>query len=377
MATAAPKGIGTDAEAAQATAFMREQPWYRSLFTSWGVNPDDPGNFHLNDDQQEQLLNVAHDNGLGISDSYEIDRNGAIREKSHKLRNTLIGAGIAGSMFIPGVGPAVLSGLSAAGHGIAAGATALGHGAATLGSKAASFLGFGSHAADPMAATLSAEGNSPWLAGAGELAGETGEAADGIPAAFGWNAVDTVGSAAPSAASTAAGGTAMAAGSKTASSGLFERLASKYGVDVAKGVVGGLFSNAQNNKRLNLENSMSDPYRGQLFQSRDVAKLDQMATGELHGVADEHRRALRAPLSSPSRHPGRRATRCDRWPAPTRRASPARAGPVSPRRRHACRRPTCGCRRRLCCCAALMARQRGSAPMLRAPPDAAQSPWLA
>jgi hypothetical protein len=125
--------------------------------------------------------NVAHDNGLGISDSYEIDRNGAIREKSHKLRNTLIGAGIAGSMFIPGVGPALLSGLSAAGHGIAAGATALGHGAATLGSKAASFLGFGGHAADPMAATLSAEGNSPWLAGAGELAGETGGWRGGHP----------------------------------------------------------------------------------------------------------------------------------------------------------------------------------------------------
>jgi hypothetical protein len=280
MATKPPPGIGNDAQAAQATAFMREQPWYRSLFTSWGVNPDNPGDFHLNDDQQAQLLNVAHDNGLGISDSYEIDRNGAIREKGHKLRNTLIGAGIAGSMFIPGVGPAILSGLSAAGNGIAAGASALGHGAAAFGSKAAGVLGFSGHAADPMAATLSAEGNSPWLSGAGELAGETGaDGAEGIPAAFGWNAVDTVGSAAPSAASTAAGGTAMAAGSKSASSGLFERLASKYGVDVAKGVVGGLFSNAQNNKRLNLENSMNDPYRGQLFQSRDTAKLDQMATG--------------------------------------------------------------------------------------------------
>lgn len=372
MATAAPKGIGTDAEAAQATAFMREQPWYRSLFTSWGVNPDDPGNFHLNDDQQEQLLNVAHDNGLGISDSYEIDRNGAIREKSHKLRNTLIGAGIAGSMFIPGVGPAVLSGLSAAGHGIAAGATALGHGAATLGSKAASFLGFGSHAADPMAATLSAEGNSPWLAGAGELAGETGEAADGIPAAFGWNAVDTVGSAAPSAASTAAGGTAMAAGSKTASSGLFERLASKYGVDVAKGVVGGLFSNAQNNKRLNLENSMSDPYRGQLFQSRDVAKLDQMANGNF--------------TASPTSIEGRYAHSYQPEPAWTpsdtvRQVASANEASVAGGGQYHLgddnlpaanvKMPATTLLR-----AALLARQLGSAPMLGTP-DAAQSPWLA
>lgn len=143
MATPLPPGIGTDDQAAQATAFMRSTPWYRQLFQSWGVNPDNPGAFHLNDDQQQQLLSTARANGIGISDRYEIDRNGAIVEGGHKLRNTLIGAGIgAGAIF----GAPALAGLfaggggagAAAGAGVGLGETAGGFG---VGGLSASSLG--------------------------------------------------------------------------------------------------------------------------------------------------------------------------------------------------------------------------------------------
>ena len=81
MPSALPAGIGTDQQAAQATAFMREQPWYRALFQSWGVNPDNPGEFHLSDDQQAQLLNTARQHGIGISE----DRKSTRLNSSHRL----------------------------------------------------------------------------------------------------------------------------------------------------------------------------------------------------------------------------------------------------------------------------------------------------
>lgn len=171
MAATLPPGIGNDQQAEQATAFMREQPWYRQQMAEWGANPDNPGG-ELANSQKDQLLKMARDHGIGISDRYEIGDNGEIREGGHKLRNALIGAGIAGAMFIPGVGPAVLHGLTAAGHGIASGVGALGSGLSSgasalggaggvigAGSKIAGLLGAGKDTVESLGAQNAAEAN--------------------------------------------------------------------------------------------------------------------------------------------------------------------------------------------------------------------------
>lgn len=134
MAGTLPSGIGNPQQAQQATAYMRQQPWYAQLVTSWGLNPtktDANGNLvdprtgqsvKLTDQQQQQLIATARDNGIGISDSYNIDENGQIaKPDSHMLRNIAIAAGIAGL---------AVTGLGAAGIGPLAGAFGTGTGAA-------------------------------------------------------------------------------------------------------------------------------------------------------------------------------------------------------------------------------------------------------
>jgi len=122
-----PPGIGNPQQALQATAFMRQQPWYQALVRSWGVNPagDQNGNVRLSDAQQQQLLAAARQHGIGISDRYQIDENGQIAEQpSHLWRNIGIGAGIGGltltGLGAAGIGP--LSGLFGAGTGAGAAA---------------------------------------------------------------------------------------------------------------------------------------------------------------------------------------------------------------------------------------------------------------
>lgn len=133
-----PAGIGNPQQALQATAAMRNEPWYQQLVRGWGLNPagDANGNVHLNDSQQYQLLNQARAHGIGISDSYQIDENGQIAQvPSHLLRNIGIGAGIAGL---------ALTGFGAAGIGPLAGAlggeAAAGGGAALAGDAGDFFL---------------------------------------------------------------------------------------------------------------------------------------------------------------------------------------------------------------------------------------------
>lgn len=133
-----PPGIGNPQQALQATAFLREQPWYQQQLRTWGYDPsriDSNGNLagvKFTDAQKDQLLNLARQKGIGISDRYRIDENGQIAEDdSHWLRNTLIGAGLVGAHFVPVVGPLLDSALLHAGHGIASGLGAAGHGLGT------------------------------------------------------------------------------------------------------------------------------------------------------------------------------------------------------------------------------------------------------
>lgn len=123
MAGELPTGLGNDQQATQATAFLRQQPWYLQWLQQNRITPGPDQQVHLNDQQREQLQQLVTSHGIGMNNKYdEIDENGQISEGHHKLRNTLIGAGI---------GAAALTGFGAAGIGPLAGA--LGGGAAAGG----------------------------------------------------------------------------------------------------------------------------------------------------------------------------------------------------------------------------------------------------
>lgn len=156
MAATLPPGIGNPQQAQQATAFIREQPWYANLLKTWGlqnpppgVNGGNPVNAQgqpakLSDQQQQQLIATAQQAGVGISDRYSIDENGQIAEPdSHMLRNLAIGAGLAASLFIPGVTEAIVGGLGAAGSAVTSGLGALG-GAGGVGAGVSTAIGAGS-----------------------------------------------------------------------------------------------------------------------------------------------------------------------------------------------------------------------------------------
>lgn len=133
-----PKGLGTDQEASQATAAMRQSPWYQDWAKQNGLQfeGNEFSNAKLNDNQQQQLYDMALKHGIGLNNKYDqIDENGQISEAHHKLRNTLIGLAIGGAaatgLGAAGIGP--LSGMFGASSGIAAGAGADVAGASALG----------------------------------------------------------------------------------------------------------------------------------------------------------------------------------------------------------------------------------------------------
>jgi hypothetical protein len=128
-----PPGIGNTQQAMTATAAFRNSPQYQTWLNQNGLVADTTGvnggnpltksgqPATLTDAQQQNLLTTMQNAGIGISgNSWHVDQNGQIAQNSsHLLRNILIGAGIGGSLLIPGVGEAVLGGLQSAGSGIA------------------------------------------------------------------------------------------------------------------------------------------------------------------------------------------------------------------------------------------------------------------
>lgn len=134
-----PPGLGNDQQASQATAAMRQSPWYQQQMQQWGNTATDangnPTN-KLTDSQQQDLYNLALKNGIGLNNKYDqVDENGQISEAHHKLRDALIGAGIGAAALsgfgAAGIGP--LSGLFGVSGGITAGTGADVAGASALG----------------------------------------------------------------------------------------------------------------------------------------------------------------------------------------------------------------------------------------------------
>lgn len=140
--------------------YMRSAPWYQALLKSFG---QDPNNVHLTDNQKQQVIRAAQANGIVVDeggDGQEVDDSGNFQAKGHKLRNTLIVAGIAG---------ATIATMGAAGvFGGAAGAGAAGAGAA------------GAGAGTGLASTAIGSGFIPAIAGGTGLAAGAGATTSGI-----------------------------------------------------------------------------------------------------------------------------------------------------------------------------------------------------
>lgn len=175
MANLYPAGIGNPQQAMQATAAMRQEPWYQQWLASKGIigtdangNPTRP----LTDSEQSDLLDLARQHGIGISDSYQIDPNGQIAEiPSHLWRDIGIGAGI-GGLALTGLGAAGIGPLS----GLLSGASSVaGAGAGLGGVESGAAAGLGSAALPGAMASLPAIGGTGTAVAAG-----TGAAA-GLP----------------------------------------------------------------------------------------------------------------------------------------------------------------------------------------------------
>ena len=182
-----PPGIGNPEQAQQATWFLRNQPWYQQWLQQNRIplQTDAYGDVKLTDAQQQDLLNVARQHGIGISDSYEVNQNGQITNvPSHVLRNILIGAGIGGAALtgfgLAGVGPlagalggsaeAAGAGGAAGLGGVEAGATA-GLGSAALPGAMATLPAVSAGSAGAGLATAAASGLPDWLSAAKDVGG--------------------------------------------------------------------------------------------------------------------------------------------------------------------------------------------------------------
>lgn len=172
MPATLPPGIGTDQQALQATAFVREQPWYMDWLAQRGIKQGPNQQVKLTDDQALELNQLIRAHGVGMNTRYDgIDENGMIVEEHHKLKKAAIAAAIGGLALTgfgaAGIGPlaGTLGGASAAG---AAGGAAAATIPTTAGIASATALGL------PVTAGLGSAGaigaGAAGAAGAGTLA---------------------------------------------------------------------------------------------------------------------------------------------------------------------------------------------------------------
>lgn len=160
---------GNEAQIDQANIAMRASPWYQQLLASFGQRPDA---VKLTDSQRQQVMAAARQNGYDVDKSFEIDPGGNFNPKGHKLRNTLIVAGIAGATIATmGAAGVFAGGAAAAGSGAGAGAAgAAGAGAAGAGAAA----GTGAAAAGGLGAAAAGGTAAATGAGAATAAGAAG-----------------------------------------------------------------------------------------------------------------------------------------------------------------------------------------------------------
>lgn len=168
-------GKPTETSIDNVNIWMRGQPWYQEQMKAWG---QDPGHPTLSKSQSSQILKMAQGQGVVVDQGdMEVDNHGNFNPKGHKLRNTLIVAGIAGAtiatMGAAGVfsggalGPSTAANMaatSAAANSVPAGISAAGltTGVAGLAPLASTITAPGSAA---LPAGLSSFSSTPGLAG--------------------------------------------------------------------------------------------------------------------------------------------------------------------------------------------------------------------
>lgn len=122
-------GHQTEASLDQVNIWMRSQPWWQAIKGN---------NAKLNDAQRRQIQQAAQANGVVIDEgSVNIDSTGNLDNQGHKLRNTVLVAGIAAASIATMGAAGAFAG--AAGAGSAAG----GAGAAGAGTLASTTIGSG------------------------------------------------------------------------------------------------------------------------------------------------------------------------------------------------------------------------------------------
>lgn len=145
-------GKPTEATIDQANIGMRAMPFYQDYMRSIGQDPAHPT---LTKDQSKGLLRQAQANGFVVDEgNMEMDNHGNFNPKGHKLRNTLIVAGIAGAT-IATMGAAGVFGPGALSLGAVEG------GAAGLPASAVAGLGTGAMSAVPLATGAGLAGLAP------------------------------------------------------------------------------------------------------------------------------------------------------------------------------------------------------------------------
>ncbi len=161
-------GKPTEASIDAVNQWMRAQPWYQAIRGT---------SRKLTDTQRKQILRAAQAQGVVVDEGdMEIDPAGNFNPKGHKLRNTLIVAGIAG---------ATIATMGAAGAFAGAGGAA-GSGAAAGGGAAATGAG------GALASTTLGAGYIPAIAGGAGTSGLTAGAIGGGAAAAGGGAAANV-----------------------------------------------------------------------------------------------------------------------------------------------------------------------------------------
>lgn len=158
-------GKPTEATIDQVNQWMRSTPWWNDLMQQWGI---DPRNVHLKDWQKQQILKQAQANGVVVDEgNMEVDPSGNFNPIGHKLRNTLIVAGIAGATIATMGAAGAFSG--AGGTGLSAGATgvssSLPGAMATLPAATATGLGTTAAATGALAPAIGTGGTSSMLSG--------------------------------------------------------------------------------------------------------------------------------------------------------------------------------------------------------------------
>jgi len=171
MADASARVMGGDSERSidSVNQWTRSQPWYQEQLARWGQRPD---SVKLSKQQSAELVRLAQANGVQVDEGdIEIDPGGNFNPRGHKMRNTMIGLGIAGAVAAPFVAPALLG----AGGGAAA--------APTLGGGSTLAAGLGGASALPALAAPAVAGTVAGSVAATEAGIYGGAGLSGTPAA--------------------------------------------------------------------------------------------------------------------------------------------------------------------------------------------------